>query len=116
MLLLPTLEEARAEGTSTKRAALQHIMKKSRKEKLRAAEQRTRVRDPVDEAIELLDTLVLSHVPCENFDFGPKIAFLATMLRRSLLALLDPSYLEDRDYYGNKRLDLAGAPCTCSGT
>ncbi len=30
------------------------------------------------------------------------------MLRRLCAALDDPDYLDDRDYYGNKRLELAG--------
>lgn len=29
-------------------------------------------------------------------------------MRRMLMAVLDPSFVDDRDYYGNKRLELAG--------
>ena len=110
MLLLATLNDARADGATSRHAALLQLMKRSKKEKMRAADARGGGgRDPADEAAEILDTLVLSHVPCEGFDFGPKVAYIATMLRRMLLALADGSALDDRDYYGNKRLDLAGA-------
>lgn len=30
------------------------------------------------------------------------------MIRRMLFAMIDKSYIDDRDYYGNKRLELAG--------
>ena len=30
------------------------------------------------------------------------------MMRRMLAAMLDPNLVDDRDYYGNKRLELAG--------
>lgn len=30
------------------------------------------------------------------------------MVRKMLLAMVDPSAVDDRDYYGNKRLELAG--------
>ena len=30
------------------------------------------------------------------------------MIRRMLYAMIDESFIDDRDYYGNKRLELAG--------
>lgn len=33
---------------------------------------------------------------------------MAVMMRRMLAAMLDASLIDDRDYYGNKRLELAG--------
>jgi DNA-directed RNA polymerase, beta subunit/140 kD subunit len=38
-----------------------------------------------------------------------KAMYLAVMIRRMVLALSDPDMLDDRDYYGNKRLELAGS-------
>ena len=38
----------------------------------------------------------------------PSAAQVAIMLRRMLQAVQDPSFVDDRDYYGNKRLELAG--------
>lgn len=108
-LLLPTLHEAAQEGLHTQRDALVHLMKRSRKEKMRQGEMRKVVRDPADEALEMLAQLIVSHVPTENYNLWPKITFLSLMLRRMLICIIDPSQLDDRDYYGNKRLELAGA-------
>lgn len=37
-----------------------------------------------------------------------QILYIAMMARRMLYALGDPKCIDDRDYYGNKRLELAG--------
>ena len=37
-----------------------------------------------------------------------KLRYLALMIRRIIDAIYDPSKLDDKDYYGNKRLELAG--------
>ena len=34
--------------------------------------------------------------------------YTAQVIRRMLNATLDPAFIDDRDYYGNKRLELAG--------
>jgi DNA-directed RNA polymerase III subunit RPC2 len=58
-----------------------------------------------DEARDLLANVVLSHVPVEEYDFRAKVIYLAIMVRRIILAGVDPSTIDDKDYYGNKRLE-----------
>ncbi|GAA5931078.1 DNA-directed RNA polymerase III core subunit RET1 [Sporobolomyces koalae] len=61
-----------------------------------------------EEAIEVLATVVLAHVAVEDLNFRPKAIYIANMARRVLAAMLDPKNVDDRDYVGNKRLELAG--------
>ena len=61
-----------------------------------------------EEAREVLACVVLAHIPVEAYDFGAKVQYICTMASRVLAASRDPSQLDDRDYYGNKRLELAG--------
>eukprot|EP00899_Mesostigma_viride_P029397 jgi/Mesvir1/9642/Mv12138-RA.1 len=65
-------------------------------------------RSKVDEARDILASVVLAHVPVVNFDFRSKTVYMAMMIRRMLQAMIDPSTVDDKDYYGNKRLELAG--------
>lgn len=62
----------------------------------------------IESARDLLANAVLSHIPTKSYNFSDKIVFLAQMTRRVLLAINDPTQLDDKDYYGNKRLELPG--------
>ncbi len=63
----------------------------------------------IDETIDILKNVVLAHIPLsKNMPFFAKCRYLALMIRRIIEASQDPSKLDDKDYYGNKRLELAG--------
>jgi DNA-directed RNA polymerase III subunit RPC2 len=61
---------------------------------------------PVENALECLAAIPLCHIPVEHGDFRPKAIYAATMTRRVLMAMVDPEEVDDRDYVGNKRLEL----------
>lgn len=44
-----------------------------------------------------------------DFNFKMKATYLAMMIRRVMRAQVDGTLVDDRDYYGNKRLELAGS-------
>jgi DNA-directed RNA polymerase III subunit RPC2 len=61
---------------------------------------------PYDLAMQALGAMVLSHIPVRDLNFRPKYIYLATMARRVMMAMIDESMVDDRDYVGNKRLEL----------
>ena len=101
--LIMSLQECSIAGICTQEQALKYLGSKVRNSKA-AKTGRTRV----EEAKDILAQVVLSHVPCQNYDFRAKARYLATMVRRVVDVAQDPSKVDDRDYYGNKRLELAG--------
>lgn len=69
----------------------------------------TKTRTPVDEARDLFATTILAHVAVENYNFYVKAIYLAIMVKRVIEAENNKSSIDDPDYYGNKRLELAGS-------
>lgn len=62
----------------------------------------------VQEAVECISNIFIAHVPIKNLNFRPKAIYVAHMARRVLMAKRNPTLVDDRDYVGNKRLELAG--------
>ncbi|KAI9673312.1 MAG: DNA-directed RNA polymerase III core subunit ret1 [Trizodia sp. TS-e1964] len=65
-------------------------------------------RNHSQEAMEALSSIIITHVPVIGLNLQPKTMYVAFMVRRVLMAMHDPSLVDDRDYVGNKRLELAG--------
>lgn len=112
-LLVPSLHECASLSIHTCHQALEYIGERVRS----AASARAAAfhssrgggkKSRTEEARDVLSSVVLAHVPVPNYDFTQKRAYLALMMRRLLAANADKSQVDDRDYYGNKRLELAG--------
>ena len=99
-------EECAKLGVTTQRDALEYIGGKIQmKGKINYSDSRRRY---VQEAIEALASVIINHVPVQGLNFRPKAIYVAYMTRRTIMAYHDSTLVDDRDYYGNKRLELAG--------
>ena len=106
-LLAPTMQECASLGIFTQQQALEFCGSKVRTA-ARMAYTRMPKRNRVDEARDILAGVVLAHVPVVQYDFRQKCAYVAVMIRRIIHAMVDRTQIDDKDYYGNKRLELAG--------
>ncbi|VDP04104.1 unnamed protein product [Heligmosomoides polygyrus] len=61
------------------------------------------------EAVDFLSSSMICHIPCNDGNFKMKAIFLGLMTRRLIQAELGECDVDDRDFYGNKRLELAGS-------
>ncbi|KAG5900002.1 hypothetical protein JTB14_009088 [Gonioctena quinquepunctata] len=105
--LIPTLEECHNLKIYTQEAALAYLGTKLVAKRFFTAA--SKVKTPSDEARDLLVTTVLAHIPVEEFNFKQKSIYMGLMTKRVIEAQSDKKFLDDRDYYGNKRLELAGS-------
>ncbi|XP_013408039.1 DNA-directed RNA polymerase III subunit RPC2-like [Lingula anatina] len=103
--IAPCLEECHRAQVFTQNQALKYIGNKLRQRRLMWGSAK---KTKLEEARELLQGIVLAHVPVEQWNFKIKSAYLGLMVRRVILAQGDSVKVDDRDYYGNKRLELAG--------
>ena len=63
----------------------------------------------IAEVKDIFQNVILAHIPLStNMPFFAKCRSLGLMIRRVIEAMHDPAKLDDKDYYGNKRLELAG--------
>ncbi|CAH7681034.1 hypothetical protein PPACK8108_LOCUS13575 [Phakopsora pachyrhizi] len=55
-----------------------------------------------EEALEVLLTIDLAHIPADNMNLYPKALYLAIMVQRVYKTMANPKLVDDRDYVGNK--------------
>ncbi|KXT05991.1 hypothetical protein AC578_368 [Pseudocercospora eumusae] len=101
----PNLELAALEGVFTQEQALDFIATRLKPDRFTGRRQE---RTPKQQALEKLAATIIPHVEVEGMNFRPKALYVAFMTRRVLMAMNDPKLVDDRDYVGNKRLELAG--------
>ncbi|KAF8981110.1 DNA-directed RNA polymerase III core subunit ret1 [Haplosporangium bisporale] len=103
----PNLEECSKMKIFTQQQALDYIGSKIKASKRSFGPVAAR-RPASEEALEILATVVLAHVEVHDNNFRPKCIYVAVMTRRVVMAMLRGDLVDDRDYVGNKRLELAG--------
>ncbi|OLY85630.1 DNA-directed RNA polymerase III subunit RPC2 [Smittium mucronatum] len=103
-LFSPSLEEVAQLQIFTQSQALDYIGSKVKLSKWSSAIKKT----PEEEALQVLSHVVLGHVPVINGDMRAKSVYIGLMARRVFHAIVDNKMIDDRDFLGNKRLELAG--------
>merc|ERR1719334_352182 len=101
-----SLEECNRASVFTQLQALKYVASKMKVKKFFSAA--AAKKSPIEDARDVLANTVLAHVPVNNYNFKVKAAYLSLMVRRIILVAQGRVKIDDRDYYGNKRLELAG--------
>ncbi|KAJ4720430.1 DNA-directed RNA polymerase subunit beta [Melia azedarach] len=102
-LLLPSIEECAGLDIYTQENALEYLEGKVKRSTFGSPPS-----DKEGRALPILRDVFLANVPVCNNNFRPKCLYVAVMLRRMMEAMLNKDAMDDKDYVGNKRLELSG--------
>ncbi|KAL6130145.1 hypothetical protein ACLB2K_068526 [Fragaria x ananassa] len=102
-LLMPSIEECAKEGIYTKEQALLYLEPKVKRSMFDSASS-----DKDSKVMAVLRDIFIANVPVRRSNFRPKCIYVAVMLRRIMDAILNKDAMDDKDYVGNKRLELSG--------
>ncbi|KAL9643773.1 hypothetical protein ABK040_016075 [Willaertia magna] len=101
-ILGPSFEECIKENVYTSEQAIEWMAKYLKMADFKKNKSKT------DECREILSNVILCHIPVYKFNYRMKIVYIAIMIRRMIDAMIDSNNIDDKDYYGNKRLEMAG--------
>ncbi|KAK7262597.1 hypothetical protein RJT34_30172 [Clitoria ternatea] len=103
LLLLPSIEECTKCKVYTQEQALEYLDSKVKRPMFsnNASEKEGR-------AFSVLRDVFLANVPVHEDNFRPKCIYVAVMIKRIMDAILNKDAMDDKDYVGNKRLELSG--------
>ncbi|PWA98104.1 nuclear RNA polymerase C2 [Artemisia annua] len=99
-LLLPSIEDSAHEGVYTQQQALEYLEKKRKKSQSRFGKD--------DGALGVLRDIFIPNIRMRDNNFHLKCVYTVVMLRRMMDAILNKDAMDDKDYVGNKRLELSG--------
>ena len=110
-ILIPSIDVCHKAEVWTSEQALRYMASKLKTKMQMTGKpfMNERKKSPVEIVRELLATTIVAHIPVEKFNFTLKSIYLAQMVKRLILAINNPAFIDDRDFYGNKRLELAGS-------
>lgn len=103
-LFAANFEEAARLEVFTQQQALLYVGKRVKTIRRAGAPKLTQLQ----EGIEAIATTIIAHLTVLDLQFREKALYIATMARRVVMAMHDNKMVDDRDYVGNKRLELAG--------
>ncbi|KAF3652290.1 DNA-directed RNA polymerase III subunit RPC2 [Capsicum annuum] len=104
-LLLPSIEECANLKVYTQHQALEFL------ESDKMLNVFSYFSGPVEKgarALSILRDIFLPNVPVHQHNFRKKCIYVAVMMRRMMEAILNKDAMDDKDYVGNKRLELSG--------
>lgn len=108
-MLIPSIDECIKLDIFTELQALEYIGDRIRQIRSRIPYNTiNNGKSKIDMARDTLAGQIFSHIPVINYNFIQKSLYMSQVIHRIQLVLKDPSLIDDRDYYGNKRLELAG--------
>nr|GEU83267.1 DNA-directed RNA polymerase III subunit 2 [Tanacetum cinerariifolium] len=99
-LLLPSIEECASAGVYTQQQALEFLEKKRRKSMSRFTKD--------DGVLGVLRDIFIPNIRMRDNNFHLKCVYVVVMIRRMMDAILNKDAMDDKDYVGNKRLELSG--------
>ncbi|CAA2989896.1 DNA-directed RNA polymerase III subunit 2, partial [Olea europaea subsp. europaea] len=102
-LLLPSIEDCAKEAVYTQYQALEYL-----EQKVKKLPYSTALIEKEGRALGILRDIFLANIPVHQDNFRPKCIYVAVMLRRMMEAILNKDAMDDKDYAGNKRLELSG--------
>lgn len=103
-LFVVNFEEAARLEVFTQQQALYYVGKRVKTIRRAGAPKLSQLQ----EGIEAIATTIIAHLTVSDLQFREKALYIATMARRVVMAMHNPKMVDDRDYVGNKRLELAG--------
>ena len=96
--------EANTLGVRTTEDAVKYIAQKMKLRRMRSSMEMKE-----HDALDFLSNSFINHIPCNDGSMFMKAVYLGLMVRRLIESEIGIFSEDDRDFYGNKRIELAGS-------